>query len=62
MEAVNEPCGEAGADDACDSSRAVCVGFRYLRIAADGSSSNVGGMRSSVYGTFGSKVKIDRVR
>lgn len=62
MEAVNEPCGEAGLEDPCDSSLDVCVGLRYLRMAADGSSSNVGGMRSSVKGTVGCNVKIDRVR
>lgn len=62
MEAVNEPGGGAGLEDPCDSSLAVCVGFKYLRMAADGSSSNVGGMRSSVKGTFGSKANMDRVR
>lgn len=59
---MKEPCEEDELDDPCDSSLAVCVGFRYLRIAADGSSSNVGGMRSSVKGTFDSKVRMDRVK
>lgn len=62
MEAVKEP-GEVVVEVvACDSSLAVWVGFRYLRTAADGSSSKVGGMRSSVKGTCGSIVRIDLVR
>jgi hypothetical protein len=38
---------EAGDDDR-DSKRDVCVGFKYLLMAADGSSSSAGGLRSSV--------------
>lgn len=38
------------------------VGFRYRRIASLGSSSRTGGILSSVKGTRGSMVSIDRVR
>lgn len=37
-------------------------GLRYRRRAADGSSSKTGGRFSSVYGTLGSMVRMDRVR
>ena len=42
--------------------RASVVGLRYLRISAEGMSSETGGRRSSVKGTPGSMVRIDRVR
>lgn len=44
------------------SGRILLAGFRYRRIASLGSSSNTGGLRSSVNGTLGSIVSIDLVR
>lgn len=44
------------------SIRALLVGFKYRRTAAEGTSSETGGRRSSVYGTLGSIVRMDRVR